>query len=70
LEGIESIRGLVLSGDKIHVLVEDPQEGERVIWEVMKREGIQVLGLMSVRPSLEDAFVSFVRQKREETMQI
>ena len=65
LEGIESIRGLVLSGDKIHVLVEDPQEGERVIREVMKREGIQILGLMSVRPSLEDAFVSFVRERRK-----
>jgi ABC-2 type transport system ATP-binding protein len=65
LEGIESIRGLVLSGDKIHVLVEDPQEGERVIREVMKREGIQMLGLMSVRPSLEDAFVSFVRERRK-----
>jgi len=65
LEGIESIRGLVLSGDKIHVLVEDPQEGERVIREVMKREGIQILGLMAVRPSLEDAFVSFVREKRK-----
>jgi ABC-2 type transport system ATP-binding protein len=64
LEGIESIRGLVLSGDKIHVLVEDPQEGERVIREVMKREGIQIVGLTAVRPSLEDAFVSFVREKR------
>jgi hypothetical protein len=30
----------------------------------MKREGIQVLGLMAVRPSLEDAFVSFVRERR------
>ena len=65
LEGIESIRGLVLSGDKIHVLVEAPQEGERVIREVMKREGIQIVGLMAVRPSLEDAFVSFVRERRK-----
>jgi ABC-2 type transport system ATP-binding protein len=65
LEGVESIRGLVLSGDKIHALVEDPQEGERVIREVMRREGIQILGLMAVRPSLEDAFVSFVRERRK-----
>jgi ABC-2 type transport system ATP-binding protein len=64
LEGVESIRGLVLSGDKIHVLVEDPKEGERAIREVMKREEIQILGLMAVRPSLEDAFVSFVRERR------
>jgi ABC-2 type transport system ATP-binding protein len=65
LEGIESIQGLVLSGDKIHVLVEDAQEGQRVIHEAMKREGMQILGLMAVRPSLEDAFVSFVREKRK-----
>jgi ABC-2 type transport system ATP-binding protein len=65
LEGVELLRGLVLSGDKIHVLVEDLQDGERVIREVMKREGIQILGLMAVRPSLEDAFVSFVREKRK-----
>src|SRR4030043_1672122 len=65
LEGMEWSRGLVLSGDKIHVLVEDPQEGERAIREVMKREGIQILGLMAVRPSLEDAFVSFVRERRK-----
>jgi ABC-2 type transport system ATP-binding protein len=65
LEGVELLRGLVLSGDKIHVLVEDPQEGERAIREVMKREGIQIVGLMAVRPSLEDAFVSFVREKRK-----
>jgi len=65
LEGTASIQGLVLSGDKIHVLVEEPQEGERVIREVMKREGIQILGLTAVRPSLEDAFVSFVRERRK-----
>jgi ABC-2 type transport system ATP-binding protein len=65
LEGIESIQGLVLSGDKIHVLVEDPRVAERVIREVMKKEGIQILGLMSIRPSLEDAFVSFVRERRK-----
>lgn len=70
LEGIESIQGLVLSGDKIHVLVEDAQEGQRVIREAMKREGMQILGLMAVRPSLEDAFVSFVRERRKKTMQI
>jgi ABC-2 type transport system ATP-binding protein len=65
LEGIASVQGLVLSGDKIHVLVEDLREGERVIREVMRREGIQILGLTAVRPSLEDAFVSFVREKRK-----
>jgi len=63
LEGNPSLRNLVLSGDKIHALVDDPQEGERVIQEVLKAEGIEILGLNVVRPSLEDAFVSIVRSK-------
>ena len=63
LEGIESLRNLVLSGDKIHVLVDDPIEGEKVIREVLKAQRMDLLSLMVVRPSLEDAFVSIVRSK-------
>jgi ABC-2 type transport system ATP-binding protein len=65
LEGIESLRSLVLSGDKIHVLVDDPQEGERVIREVLKTKEIEILNLTVVRPSLEDAFVSIVSERRK-----
>jgi len=64
LEGVESLRNLVLSGDKIHILVNDPHEGERVIREVLKSKGMEILSLTVVRPSLEDAFVSIVREKR------
>jgi ABC-2 type transport system ATP-binding protein len=64
LEGVESLRGLVLSGDKIHVLVGDPQEGEQVIRDGLKAKGMGILDLMVVRPSLEDAFVSMVREKK------
>lgn len=65
LEGVESLRGLVLSGDKIHVLVGDPQEGEQVIRDGLKAKGMVILDLMVVRPSLEDAFVSMVREKKD-----
>ena len=65
LEGVESLRGLVLSGDKIHVLVGDPGEGERAIRDVLKAKGIGILDLLMVRPSLEDAFVSMVREKEK-----
>jgi len=64
LEGVESLRSLVLSGDKIHVLVDDSQEGEKVIREVLKAQGVEILGLMAVRPSLEDAFVSIVQERK------
>jgi ABC-2 type transport system ATP-binding protein len=65
LEGIGSFRSLVLSGDKIHVLVDDPQEGERIIREVLKAQGMEVLGLIAVRPTLEDAFVSMVQGRKK-----
>jgi len=64
LEGIGSLKSLVLSGDKIHALVEDPQEGERAIREALNARGTEILGLVVVRPSLEDAFVSMVREKK------
>jgi ABC-2 type transport system ATP-binding protein len=65
LEGVEWLRGLVLSGDKIHVLVGDPGEGEKVIRNVLKAKGIGILDLLTVRPSLEDAFVSMVKEKEK-----
>jgi ABC-2 type transport system ATP-binding protein len=65
LQGIELIRSLVLSGDKIHVLVDDPQKAEKRIRETLKNQGMEIVDLLVVRPSLEDAFVSMVQEKRE-----
>ena len=63
LEKTESFRSIVLSGDKIHLLVDDPEEGERLIRGILKTKGIAVIDLMIVKPSLEDAFVSIVRER-------
>ncbi len=65
LEGIELIRSLVLSGDRIHILVDDPQESEKVIREILKENGMEISDLLAVRPSLEDAFVSMVGEKKK-----
>ncbi len=65
LTGIESFRSLVLSGDKIHVLVDDSEKGERIIREVLSERGMEILGLTAVRPSLEDAFVSIVQERKK-----
>ena len=65
LEEIGSLRSLVLSGDKIHILVDDPQEGERVIRESLSKQETEILSLMVVKPSLEDAFVSIVRGRKK-----
>ena len=65
LEGIKIIRNLVLSGDKIHVLVDDSEEARRVIAETLKVEEMGVFDLVPVRPSLEDAFISIVRGRKQ-----
>jgi ABC-2 type transport system ATP-binding protein len=65
LEGIKIIRNLVLSGDKIHVLVDDSEEARRVIAETLKGEDMGVFDLAPVRPSLEDAFISIVRGRKQ-----
>jgi ABC-2 type transport system ATP-binding protein len=65
LEGIEFIRNLVLSGDKIHILVDDPQKSEKVIREILREQGMEIFDLLVARPSLEDAFVSMVREKKK-----
>ena len=56
--------GLV-SGDKIHVLVDDPSKGEILVRNALQAQGMEILGLTVVRPSLEDAFVSMVRERRK-----
>jgi len=63
LEEVKSLRSSVLSGDKIHILVEDAEDGKKVIREALKARQMKVLELLPVRPSLEDAFVSIVRER-------
>jgi ABC-2 type transport system ATP-binding protein len=63
LEKTGSFRSIVLSGDKIHVFVDDPLKGEKLIREVLRSERREVENLAEVRPSLEDVFVSMVRAK-------
>jgi ABC-2 type transport system ATP-binding protein len=65
LEGINAIRSLVLSGDKIHLLVDDPEKAEKAVREVLKGERTEILDLVVVRPTLEDAFVSIVQGKED-----
>ena len=64
LEPIKSLRSPVLSGDKIHILVDHPEEDGKIIREVLRLQGMEILSLMVVKPSLEDVFVSIVQGKK------
>ncbi len=50
-----------LFGRDLHVTVNDADEAGAVIPERLKKEGIGVLGMERIAPSLEDVFVSRVR---------
>ncbi len=63
LEKIKTFRSLVLSGDKIHILVDEPEKSEKMIRELFKAERMDLLSLNAVPPSLEDVFVSRVRER-------
>jgi ABC-2 type transport system ATP-binding protein len=63
VRGLTMVRNPVLSGDKVHVLVQDAEAGERAIREVLAREGMKAFDLTAVRPSLEDAFVAIVQEQ-------
>lgn len=65
LENTSQIRGSVLTGDKIHLWVEDPGWSRKILEEVLRKEGVEILGLTEIRPSLEDVFVAMVKEKKK-----
>jgi len=66
LENVEGLRSLVLSGDKIHTLVTDFGASEKAVREVLSARGIAIMSLLPVKPSLEDAFISIVEEKKRQ----
>ncbi len=50
-------------GTKLHVMVGEEREGERAIRESLDAEGIPVLGVEKIVPSLEDVFLYLLDQK-------
>ncbi len=68
LQGLASLRSVVLIGDKIHIRVDDPRQGEEALRMALKEAGCEVLSLLRVRPSLEDAFIAKVEEKKKGTL--
>lgn len=64
LEEMKAFRGSLLSGDKIHIFVDVKTEVEKIVREVAEKELLEVLSLKRVQPSLEDAFIDMVRNRR------
>jgi ABC-2 type transport system ATP-binding protein len=54
-----------LFGDRLHVVTDDPAKGETMIADLLQREGITLMGMRQIEPSLEDVFVSVLGREKD-----
>jgi ABC-2 type transport system ATP-binding protein len=59
---LESVEDTTMFGRAVHVVVREESAARDEIAAVLVREGIEVRGVDRVRPTLEDVFVSLVRE--------
>ncbi len=64
LRGFGEVRDATLFGDVLHVLLADPEAAESAA-DRLVREGVEILDLRRVRPSLENVFLQRVRDAEE-----
>jgi len=62
LQALDWVASAGLFGRLLHVVVDDARDAERRITEALEPEGITVERVERVEPSLEDAFISLVRE--------
>ena len=67
---IEKLAGVLevqTYGDLLHVFVDDVEQRVSLIQEALSEAGIVVQGLRQTRPRMEEAFISLIRKRTEET---
>ena len=52
-----------LFGDRLHLVVADPDQGTAEAAALLQKEGVALLGIRQIEPSLEDVFVSMLAEK-------
>jgi ABC-2 type transport system ATP-binding protein len=67
IDGLPGVLEVQTYGDLLHAFVEEAAEGQRVIVGALAQAGIRVEGLRQTRPRMEEAFISLIRKRREET---
>jgi ABC-2 type transport system ATP-binding protein len=55
-----------LFGDRVHLVTREPDRDSKRVQEIAAGEGMQVLGIRPIDPSLEDVFISVVAGGQEE----
>jgi ABC-2 type transport system ATP-binding protein len=56
------VREVQAFGDRLNVVVEDERKGMRKIVDVLKKHSIEVLDRRTIRPSLENVFISLLSE--------
>jgi ABC-2 type transport system ATP-binding protein len=56
----EAIPGATIGlfGDRLHLVTDDPEKDQKLASDILAKEGIELCGIRSIEPSLEDVFVS------------
>ncbi len=62
IEGWEGALGVRVYGGLLHVFVEDGERGMRQLETLLASHGVSVEGVRQIRPRMEEAFVSLVRE--------
>lgn len=60
LEGVAGVCDVAVFGAGLHITVDDPEETPRRIRQVLEHNGIELLRMELISPSMEDLFVSLV----------
>jgi ABC-2 type transport system ATP-binding protein len=61
LNANDYVKDIQRFGDRLDLMVSDAQSGERVVRELLAREFIEVLGVRAAAPTLENSFVTVLR---------
>jgi ABC-2 type transport system ATP-binding protein len=62
IEGWEGALDVRVYGGLLHVFVEDGEKGMRQLESLLASQGVTVEGLRQIRPRMEEAFVSLIRE--------
>jgi ABC-2 type transport system ATP-binding protein len=65
LRGVPALREVQLFGDRLNAVAEDLRAGEAAARDALGKSGIQVTSLRAIPASLENAYISLVRNESE-----
>ena len=51
-----------LFGDRLHMVTDDPEKGRELATAILQKNGLELIGIREIEPSLEDVFVSVLSE--------